>query len=231
MEELDFTLQGGEGLMLACTKYAEGASARGITAANIQLLRTSLDYASACNTAQKKAVEKVTNLTDSQNQLMAEGLGLIRKIQNAARSKYGEDNKTTMKEFHVGGPSLTTVKAMIAELKYMKSEATDRKEDLAEGGLEESDIAKSDTIGAKLTSTDALQENAKRVQKAATKTRNQSMKALAKAMRKIRNEAKVVFENQPEVLVEFEPMAEGRGRGGKENPPTPPPNPPEQPKQ
>lgn len=223
MERLDFTVQSAKALLGVCKKYLKTDANEGISQDDIDLLQTRVDDASMKDTAQKKAVETLGNLTNLQNGIMEKGFGLIRKTQSAAKAAYGEDNKPKMKEFHVGGDSLRTVKAMMSELKYMKSVATDHKDDLAKSGLKDSDIANFDVISAELSDSDTQQENAKKIQKRSTKERDDSLDVLQKAMRRIRNVAKSVFADQAAVLIEFEPVAEGRSAAKKNPPPAPEP--------
>jgi len=98
-----------------------------------------------------------------------------------------------MKEFNVGGQTITTVKSMMSGLKYMKGVAQKRVTDLAGAGLKQADLDAYDTIIADLDDTDSRQENAKKKQKSATYVRDESMDALRKTMKKIRNKAKVIL--------------------------------------
>ena len=222
MEKLDFTVQAGKTLLSTSTKYVKTDTADGINQVDITALQSAIDDAVSKDTAQKKAMESVANFTDVQNKYMEAALGLIRKTQSAAKAAYGEDNKPKMKEFHVGGNGIRTVKAMLSELKYMKSVATECKDDLTKSGLKDSDIANFDTISTSLSDSDMQQENSKKVQKRSTKDRDDSMTSLQKTMRRIRHIAKSVFSDQPSVLIEFEPISEGRGGRKAQQAPTSP---------
>jgi hypothetical protein len=78
-----------------------------------------------------------------------------------------------------------------------------------------------DTIAADLDNIDGRQENAKKKQKSATQVRDESMDALRKRMKKIRNKAKVIFQNKPAILTEFESISMKRS-GKKQEPAAPP---------
>jgi len=181
-----------------------------------------LDDASAKDTEQKQAVGKAIAKTNLVNGSMSKGHDLIRKVQNAAKGTYAEDDNAKMKEFHIGGKSrIDTEKAMLSELKYMKTVAIGNKSDLAANGVDNDDITAFDGIIAELTSNLADQKNAQKVQKAATAARNVSIKALQKSMNKIQKSAKAIFAKQPSVLTEFESIHDGRHgtRKDKSQPP------------
>jgi len=164
-------------------------------------------------------VQAVGDSTVLQNKSMEKGRALIRKTQNAFIAVYGEGDKQKKKEAHIGKGFITTVKAMITELEYMKGVAEKRKADLAKRGLKDTDIAAYDTIIAELTDNDTAQENAKKVQKKATAARNASVNALNKLMKSLRKTVQVAFADQPEMLVEFETITVKRS--GKKQEPAP----------
>jgi len=222
MEKLYFTVQDAKALVGTCTKYLKTDSTEGISQNDIQALQVALDGVVEKDTRQKKAMEMVTNFTEFQKKSMDVGLALIRKTQNAVKAAYGEDNKSKMREFHIGGNGIRTVKAMMSELKYMKGVATDHKGDLTKSGLKDNDIANFGAISTALSDSDTQQENAKKIEKRSTKERDNSMKTLQKAMRRIRRIANSVFADQPSVLIEFEPMIDKHYKAKKQSqtPPT-----------
>ncbi len=222
MEKLDATVQEGNVLLGTSTKYAAGASGDGISAEDIQSLTTTIADATTKDTMQKTAMQTVADLTAQQNKGMERGLAHIRKTQNAAKAAFGENDRQRMKEFHVGGNSLTTVKAMVTELSYMKSTAATNKTELAKSGFKDADLTEFDTITQALSDVDVKQENAKKVQKNATTARDEAMNGLRGVMKKIRNTAKVIFAGRKDVLVEFEPIPAGRSAAVKKEEPVKP---------
>ena len=64
-----------------------------------------------------------------------------------------------LKEFHIGGKSVTTVKGMLTELAYFKEKVSKRLEDLTNSGIKDADIAEIDDCMTSLTSVDTDQEN------------------------------------------------------------------------
>lgn len=221
LEILNFLLLKAKALVVVCLKYAASDGKEGISAGDAQALQAAITDAGAKNTAQEKAVSNEEKLTDLRDQTMGKAHDLLRKTLDAAQSEYGKDNKVRNKEFHVGGPKLNAVKTMGTELKYMKSVATDNLADLKKHGFKDSDITSFDTISTDLDTNSANQKDARKVQKAATADRDAAVKNLRKAINQVQKAAKVVFQNQPSVLIEFESISDGHG-GGKAQPPTPP---------
>ncbi len=221
MEEVDVVIQDANVLLATAKKYAAGASTDGIDADAIQGLSDAHDDLLDKNTKQQKAVKDVNTLTEAQNDSLDSGLTLIRKVQNAGKSVYGESNKPMMKLLDVGGDAPTSVKKMTTKLVYMKDVATDKLADLKKGGVKDSDLPQFDTIAAALAENDATQEKAKKAQKAATLVRDEALDALKKAVRKVRNNAKSVFADNQSVLIEFEPVAAGRGSAKAKPEPAP----------
>lgn len=221
MEQVDVVIQDANVLLAVAKKHAAGDSADGIDADAIQGLSDAHDNLLDKNTAQQKAVKAVNTLTEAQDTTLAAGLTLIRKVQNAGKSVYGESNKPMMKVLDVGGDAPTSVKKMTTKLAYMKDVATNKLAELKKGGVKEGDITQFDTVAASLAENDTAQEKAKKVQKAATLARDEALDVLKKAVRKVRNNAKSVFANNPSVLIEFEPVATGRGSAKAKPEPAP----------
>ena len=222
LEVLNFLLLKAKALAAVCLKYAAGDGKEGISAGDIQTLQAAIADAEASNTDQEKAVSNEEKLTDLQNQTMAKAHNLLRKTQDAAEAEYG-DNKARRKEFHIGGPKIASVKAMGTELKYAKSVAIDNLAALKKHGFKDADIAKFDTLSTELDTNATNQKNARKVQKAATADRDATVKDLRKAISEVQKSAKVVFQDQSSILVEFESISDSHGGGGKK-PPTPPPD-------
>jgi endo-alpha-1,4-polygalactosaminidase (GH114 family) len=220
MEELNEVVQDAKSLATAANNHAASGREEGINPEDIQSLTAAIADTTAKNKLQQDAVQTVSDMTDAQNKTMERALALIRKTQAAGKGAYGEENKQIMKEFHVGSQTITTVKGMMSELKYIKGVAQKRLTDLTGSGFKQTDVDAFDTIGAELDDIDGRQENAKKKQKGATQVRDESLDALRKLMKKIRNKAKVIFQNKPAILTEFEPIPIKRS-GKKQEPVTP----------
>ena len=218
MEQLNEVVQDAKSLAAAAKNHAASAAEEGISTDDIQMLTAAIADTTAKNKLQQDAVQALSSLTDAQRKTMERATALIRKTQAAAKAAYGEENKPVMKEFNVGGQTITTVKGMMSGLKYMKGVAQKRVTDLAGAGLKQADLDAYDTIIADLDDTDSRQENAKKKQKSATYVRDESMDALRKTMKKIRNKAKVIFASQPAILTEFEPIPMARSGKKQEEP-------------
>lgn len=227
MEKLDSALQNAKMLQTTCNRHAASGDTDGISADQIQLLAGQIANASSKDTQQKRSIEVVSTLTARQNEMVDKGDKLIQKVKEAAKGKYGEEDKARMREFHVGRDVPRSVKGLVSELKYTREVALANKSDLAQHGLKETQIEMLGTTADELSTIDAEQETAKKKQKAATNDRDNAMEALRKAMRKIQHSARSIFADEPSVLIEFESIARGRGPGGQNS--TPPP--PEQPTQ
>lgn len=171
----------------------------------------------AKDTAQKNALENVRQKTEAQNDAMVAALEHFRASQNAAKAAFGEDNKTKMKEFHVGNVKINTVKGMITELAYMKTVAVKYQTELTKNGFAADDIAEFDTLSQNLTNADKEQEIAKKAQVTATAGRDKSADALDKLIKKVRNIVKVKFRKEPEILNEFSSITR-KAASAKEEP-------------
>jgi hypothetical protein len=221
MEALNEVVQDAKTLEATAKSHAASETEEGISQEDIQGLTAAIADTQAKNKNQQDAMQTVGDLTDAQNKTMSRGQALIRKVQSAAKGVYDEDNKPVMKEFHIGNQAVASVKDMISELKYTKGVAEKHFADLKKAGLKQSDIDNFDSIMAELDDTDSRQENAKKKQKSATQVRDESLNALRKTMKKIRNKAKVIFAEEPETLLEFEPIV--IRKSGKKQEPTPAP--------
>ncbi|MBU4445655.1 MAG: hypothetical protein L6422_09560 [Candidatus Marinimicrobia bacterium] len=108
------------------------------------------ELAEAGNFIRQKTVE--------QNEQLKRARACIRKIKTAAKDAfYG--NSEMLKEFHIGGKSVTTVKGMLTELAYFKEKVSRRLEDLTNSGIKDDDITEIDDCMSSLTSVDTDQEN------------------------------------------------------------------------
>jgi len=213
-EAVNFVLEKANALLTVCLKYLAGPDKPGISSDDVQSLQSGIDNLTQKNTDQEKAVEAEGKQTDLVNQTVDRGHAIIMKTRNAGQAHYGKKNTVRNKEFHVG-KEIKTVKGMNDELKYMKSVATDNKDDLAKHGFTSADIDEFDAVSQDLKTNSGNQKNAQTVQKAATADRNASMKNLQSVMFSIQKTAKVVFEKQPSVLVEFGSIHDSHGSGRK----------------
>lgn len=175
----------------------------------------------AKDTAQKNSIEIVRQKTTVQNDAMSEALELFRTVQIAARAAYGENDKTMLKEFHVGKEKINTVKVMTTELAYMKGVAIKHQSDLAKNGFSANDIASFDSLSQNLITADTEQENAKKAQASATAVRDKSWDNLQKLVKKVRNIAKVKFRKDDDILNEFSSITVKRTTAKEEVPATP----------
>jgi hypothetical protein len=209
MEEFDYTVQDAKVELATAQKHTAGTSGSGINPDFVTELENGIADAAAKGKAQEEAVKAVGALTEKQNGTLTRALALRTKLQNAAKASYGEENIQVMKEFHVALDLGTAVKAVSTELTYLGGVAEKHQADLLKAGFTAADVAAFKTLSAELDANDTAQELAKKAQINATASRNSSMKALQKSMKKVRNNAKVVFENDDAILLEFEAIPEG----------------------
>ena len=200
---VDDVIQESNSLSGIMDKYSAPLVEAGFLEADQNAFKLAIADVLAKDTAQKNAMELVRQKTVAQNDTMDNALELIRTSQNAGRAAYGEDDKTVLKEFHVGKEKINTVKVMMTELAYMKGVAIKHQTDLAKNGFTADDIASFDTLSQSLATADMEQENAKKAQATATDVRDKAADALQKSIRKIRNVAKVKFRKDDDVLNEF----------------------------
>jgi hypothetical protein len=200
---VDEVVQEANSLSGIMDKYSTPLDEAGFGEAEQNAFKLAIADVLAKDTAQKNAMELVRQKTAAQNGAMDAALELIRTSQNAGRAAYGEDDKTVLKEFHVGKEKINTVKVMMTELAYMKGVAIKHQTDLAKNGFTADDIASFDTLSQTLNTADMEQENAKKAQAGATDVRDKAADALQKLIRKVRNVAKVKFRKDEVILNEF----------------------------
>jgi len=174
----------------------------GVTEDELTGLETLINEAGEKDTEQKQAQNDVRAKTQGQNDAMARSSACIRKVQTAAKAVFLKD-KGTLKEFHVGGKPPATVKAMSTELAYMKEIAGKYKSQLATRGIKDADITSFDTCASDLTTANVEQENARRLQVAATSARDKAIENLKDAMYRLRKSAEIQFVDDESVLNEF----------------------------
>jgi hypothetical protein len=204
MEKLESTVQDARALLKTAQKYAATDERDGIDPDLAAALATAIERAVAADTTQQNSLRDVGRFTEAQDKAMARAKLLIGKQRNAAKGRYGVQDKQMMKEFHVGAAPAVTVKGMVVELAYMKSVAEKRVGDLTKHGFKAADMAALDAAAEELKQADASQELAKKAQKNATQARNDAVKDLQQAIQKVRSTAKSVFAGQKSILVEFE---------------------------
>jgi hypothetical protein len=217
---VDDAIQEANSLSGILDKYSTQLDEAGFGEVDRNAFKLAIADLLAKDTAQKNAMELVRQKTVAQNDAMDAALELIRTVQNAGRAAYGEDDKTILKEFHVGKEKINTVKVMMTELAYMKCVAVKHQTDLAKNGFTADDIASFDTLSQNLNTADMEQENAKKAQATATDVRDTSADMLQKLIKKVRNVAKVKFRKDDDILNEFSSVIVHRG-AAKVQPPQP----------
>lgn len=200
-------------------------TAKGFKEARFTDFDSSLDAVLKKDASQKSAHAMLLQKTADQDSAVENGLKTITKIQNAAKSAFGRD-KTRLKEFKVGTDKSKSVSQLTIDLEYFTGLCAKYHDELIENGMTEEDVAAVSTTYGTLVSSDALQENAKKVRNAATQTRDDALAALREQVFKVRKFAQAAFAGNKALLEEFKPIAKGRGKAGaKPRPPVPEPPP------
>lgn len=210
--KVDEVLQNANGLKRAVDNHedviisrAEGQKKRDKLDADIQDLATK-------NSAQAAAQFAMEQRTRDQDSAMRNASVTVTFFQNAARSAF--TNRVTLKEFKIGANKPSSVKAMVTLLAYLTGVVLKYRAELLANGVTEEDITSLSTVYANLIAADAVQENAKKLRNAATKSRDASLSTLIKTMASTRAYAKVIFKDDKAALEEFKPISRGRGKSG-----------------
>lgn len=154
-------------------------------------------------------------------------------MRNAAKSAFGKDERI-LKQFKIGEKIPGTVKKLSTTCEYMVTVVEDKKTDLLQSGLVQADLDSLTSAKERLESTDAEQEQAKKLQESATIVRDKAAKVMKEKLDSLRNFVAAAFVKKPEIAVQFKPIPKGRGGKGKDDTPpddtTPPdtPTPPAQ---
>jgi hypothetical protein len=220
MEQMDVALQDARVVEKIAESHAAGDNTDGIAAGKITKLKNAIADAEQKDTAQKKAIQSLSDMTAQQNAKIAEGADLISTAQKAAKAAFGAKDAQKMKEFHIGMDVPKTVKGLTSELKYFRSITTKYAAELAPEGFKDTQSTALDALITDLPDTDVEQEKAKKAQVNATAARDEALAALKEAVRSVRKSAEAIFRKQPDVLKEFARIPEGRGAAKKAAAPT-----------
>lgn len=201
-EYVDKKIQDGNVLLEVVRKYQKELAEVGVDADFISDFEAKINAVIEKDTAQREAGNYIRQKTVEQNQQLQRARNCIRKIKTAAKDVY-YGNQDTLKEFHIGGKSVTTVKGTLTELAYFKEKVSSRLSDLAASGISEADITELDACRSTLSDVDSDQENGKRLRTTATNERKAALKALAEVMYRVRKKAEIRFAGNKNILNEF----------------------------
>lgn len=218
---INYTLQDSNSLDETITKHKDKMVAGGFEEVNHQSLKDLRQDLALKETAQEKADAKVDETTTAQNKVLEDKRRLVGLAKTSAKSAYGKD-PATLKLFRVGEDIPRGVSKLSATCDYLSGMITERKTDFLKNGFTQQMIDNLTSGRVDIDAADKLQEDAKKARKSATLERDAAFTALKDRMYRIRNFAKTCFAENPEVLVEFDPIPKGRGGGTT---PPPPENP------
>lgn len=224
--KIDYLGQDSEALQKAVDDNRVVMNTKGFSDANYTALTDAKENLKLKEAAQQKAVKLVADKTAEQDQAITEVSELIKRIKSAAKSAYGNDPRN-LKLFRVGEQMPVSVKKLRPLCEYMTGLILEQHGVLVQNGLTQADIDELNSTYGKLVAVDASQENAKKLQVSATIARDEAADKLKDKMFRVRNFANACFAKNPEILVQFKPIAKsGGGRKGKEEEtPTPQPAP------
>ena len=208
--KIDYLVQDSEALLQVVNANRDAMNAKGFTEASYNSFVEAKENLQVKELAQQKSIRFVSDMTAEQNAVINHVTDLIKMIRNAARSAYGNDERN-LKLFKVGEAVPISVKKLRPMCEYTISLVLEKSEMLLQNGLTQNDTDDLNTSYGKLVAVDANQENAKKLQKAATQARNEAADKLKDKMFRIRNFAKVCFANNKEVLLQFKPIVHGTG--------------------
>lgn len=219
-DKVDYAIQDCEQLEIAVVNNLDGMKQKGFTDARKEGLTSIKESVILKNAAQQKAVKLVAAKTVEQNTAMEAVSRIIQKIRDGAKAAFDSDNPA-LKLFKVGEQMPVMVKKMRSLCEYLAPIVLEYTDILLQNGLVQEDIDLFHSASGNLIAADASQENAKKLQKAATINRDLELEKLIKEKTKVRAFAKTCFSGRPDILVQFKPIPRGRGisSGGDETPP------------
>lgn len=222
--KVDYQLQDSEALLKAVYNNRDAMNAKGFSDASYTAIVDAKENLLLKEAAQQKAVQLVADKTAEQNQCIDDVAELIQRIRSAAKSAYGNDDKS-LKLFKVGEKIPSSVKKLRPMCEYIEGLTLEHHDVLLQNGLVQADIDELHSSYGRLVAVDATQENAKKLQVAATLTRDDAADKLKDKVFRVRNFAKACFAKDKEILVQFQPVAKssgGRNSADETNAQTPP---------
>lgn len=212
--KIDYLLQDCEAFIKAIDDNKSAMTAKGFSDSNYTSLIEAKENLKLKEAAQQRAMKLVADKTAEQNVSITDVTDLIKRIRSAAKSSYGNDERN-LKLFKVGEQIPNSIKKLRPLCEYMNGLLLEKHEILLQNGLTQEDIDELNSSYGKLVAVDASQENAKKLQVAATLTRDEAAEKLKDKMFRVRNFASACFAKNPGILLQFKPIAKGAG-GRKE---------------
>lgn len=223
-QKINYLVQDSDALYKAITNHRAAMEAKGFTEERLSTFVSAKENLKLKEVAQQNAVKFTEDKTAEQNALMKNIHDAIINLRNAAKSAYLE-NPQKLNIFQIGETIPASVTKMRPMCEYLTGVITAESAVLLKNGLTQEDLDVLGTSYNDLKATDADQENAKKLENAALKVRDKAEAVLRKQVTKTRKFALACFAKSPEILVEFEPIPKGRGKGGGGDDDTPPDNP------
>ncbi len=208
-KNVDYELADASAVIDRVKENSETLTQKGFTKAKEDALVNAYNEVKLKNGVQLKAVKLAIERTAAQNAAFNNLLGLITRIQNAAKSAYGR-NDAVLKKFRVGDKQPNTVGRLTSWGEYFTGIILEHDEDLLANGLLQDDLTNLSLYYANLIAADTAQESAKKLQASATIERDKAVHNLRDHLMRTRNFVKAAFAKNPEILVQFKPLPKGR---------------------
>ena len=222
-QKINYLVQDSDALLKAITNHRAAMEEKGFTEERLSTFVSAKDNLKQKEVAQQKAVKFTDDKTAEQDVLMKNIHDAIVSLRNAAKSAY-IDNPQKLNIFQIGETIPTSVTKMRPMCEYLTGVIAAESAVLLKNGLSQEDLDILGTSYNNLITADADQENAKKLQNAALLVRDKASAVLREQVTKTRKFALACFAKSPEILVEFEPIPKGRGKGKEDDEDeTPPP--------
>ena len=215
--KIDYLVQDSTALLQAIDGNRAAMDAKGYTETRYTALVNAKDDLIQKEAAQQRAVKLVVEKTAAQNDSIKSVAGIVQQIKEAAKSAFGKD-PAKLKLFKVGDKIPNSVKSLRSVTEYTMQLALEYHDTLLANGITQDDIDALNSSYGLLISTDASQENAKKLQATATAVRNGSADKLKDLLQRTRSFAKSCFAKSPEILLQFKAIPKGRASAPAEPP-------------
>lgn len=225
--KVNYHIQDGNSLDQTTTRNLDALKEKGFEAENQTALQDCILDTTTKEKAQNKAAKDITDKTAEQNTAVDETKDLVKKVRGAVLTGYDTDIRT-QNLFNIGKRLPYSVNGLRSECEYLSTVIPGKEVVLLKNGLVQADLTALTNASARLVTADKAQEDAKKIGVSSTVARDESLKKLKTIKKKIRNFVKTAFQGNKEILVQFEPIPDGRGggNGGGDETNTPPTNTP-----
>ncbi|MFT3781264.1 MAG: hypothetical protein QM790_04545 [Nibricoccus sp.] len=181
-------------LMLGALRDPIGAPvAARLPADFVNAFDAAIQEASSGTSGQKAATGRTGQLTQAQNQALAEVKRLVSAARNTAKLAFPDNGVLLRQEFHVGNSEPTDLPSILERAHTVQLSCVKYATALAEHGWLESDTAAFATITATLEGADASQEASKGEKKGVTASKISAANRLYAGCQSVQNAANLAY--------------------------------------